>query len=37
MGTGIGHDLSAMLDNDPDKTFVLNQFYEADLIISAKA
>jgi hypothetical protein len=31
MGTGIGHDLSAMLDNDPDKTFVLNQFYEADL------
>ena len=31
MGTGIGHDLSAMLDHDPDKTFVLNQFYEADL------
>ncbi|MBC7848522.1 MAG: type IX secretion system sortase PorU, partial [Chitinophagaceae bacterium] len=31
MGTGIGHDLAAMLDNDPEKTFVLNQFYEAEL------
>lgn len=31
MGTGIGHDLSAMLDNDPEKVFVLNQFYEADM------
>ncbi len=31
MGTGIGHDLSATLDNDPQKVFVLNQFYEAEL------
>jgi len=31
MGTGIGHDLNAMLDNDPQKIFVLNQFYEAEL------
>lgn len=30
MGTGIGHDLSAMLDNDPEKIFVMNPFYEAD-------
>ncbi len=31
MGTGIGHDLTAMLDRDPQKIFILNQFYEADL------
>jgi hypothetical protein len=31
MGTGIGHDLVAMLDNDPEQTFILNQFYEAEL------
>lgn len=31
MGTGIGHDLSAMLDNDPQKIYILNQFYESEL------
>jgi len=31
MGTGIGHDLSAILDNDPEQIFVLNQFYEAEI------
>jgi hypothetical protein len=30
-GTGIGHDITAMLDGDPGKTYVLNDFYEADL------
>lgn len=29
-GTGIGHDVTAMLDNDPGKIFILNDFYEAD-------
>jgi hypothetical protein len=31
VGTGIGHDLVAMLDGDAKNTFVLNRFYEADL------
>jgi hypothetical protein len=31
MGTGIGHDLVAMLDNDPEQQFVLNEFYESEL------
>jgi hypothetical protein len=31
LGTGIGHDLVAVLDEDPKQTFVLNRFYEADL------
>lgn len=30
MGTGIGHDLVAILDNDQKQTFVLNQFYESE-------
>lgn len=29
LGTGIGHDLTVMIDNDPDKLFVLNKYYEA--------
>jgi hypothetical protein len=31
MGTGIGHDLVAVLDNDQKNTFVLNEFYESDM------
>ncbi len=31
LGTGIGHDLIATLDNEPDKSFILNRFYESDL------
>lgn len=31
MGTGIGHDLVAILDNDQKQQFILNQFYESDL------
>ncbi len=31
VGTGVGHDITANLDNDPQKTFVLNDFYESDL------
>jgi hypothetical protein len=31
MGTGIGHDLVAILDNDPDQQFVLNSVYESDV------
>jgi len=31
MGTGIGHDLVAVLDNDQKNTFVLNEFYESDV------
>jgi flagellar hook assembly protein FlgD len=31
MGTGIGHDLQAILDNDPEKKFILNEFYESEL------
>ena len=30
MGTGIGHDLVAVLDNDPEKKFILNEFYETE-------
>ncbi|MBO9634722.1 MAG: type IX secretion system sortase PorU [Chitinophagaceae bacterium] len=30
MGTGIGHDLVAILDNDQRSTYVLNQFYESE-------
>ena len=30
-GSGIGHDISITIDNDPTKYFVLNDFYEADL------
>src|SRR5690606_29576121 len=29
-GTGIGHELLATLDNDNDKYFILNDFYQAD-------
>lgn len=31
MGTGIDHNLVAILDNNPNQTFVLNSFFEADL------
>ncbi len=31
VGTGVGHDITAVLDNDPNKTFILNDFYESDL------
>lgn len=31
MGTGIGHDLVAVLDNDQQNPYVLNQFYETEL------
>jgi hypothetical protein len=31
MGTGIGHDLMAILDNDQKQSFVLNEFYESEL------
>ncbi|MBO9200393.1 MULTISPECIES: type IX secretion system sortase PorU [Niastella] len=31
LGTGIGHDLVAILDNDQKNEYVLNEFYEADL------
>jgi hypothetical protein len=31
MGTGIGHDLVAILDNDPDQSFVLHEFYESEI------
>jgi hypothetical protein len=30
-GTGIGHDITAMLDNNSDQIFNLNNYYEADL------
>lgn len=30
-GTGIGHDITSMLDNDPGQIFNLNNYYEADL------
>lgn len=30
LGTGIGHNLQAMLDNDPSQVFVLNDYYTAD-------
>ncbi len=28
LGTGIGHDISVMLDDDPKKVFILNNFFE---------
>lgn len=31
MGTGIGHDLTAIIDGDPKQTFVLNNFFESEL------
>jgi hypothetical protein len=30
-GTGIGHDITAMLDNDNNRIFILNDFYESEL------
>ena len=30
VGTGIGHDITAVLDNNSNKVFILNDFYEAD-------
>lgn len=30
-GSGIGHEISAVLDDDESNTFLLNEFYEADL------
>jgi len=29
-GSGIGHDLTGFLDNDPDRSFVLNSYFEND-------
>lgn len=29
LGTAIGHDLMAQLDNDPDQYYVLNEYYQA--------
>ena len=29
-GIGLGHDLVAILDNNPDQQFILNEYYEAD-------
>lgn len=31
VGSGIGHDIAAVLDNNTDNTFVLNDYYEADM------
>lgn len=31
VGNGIGHDITATLDNDPNSIFTLNDYYEADL------
>jgi Peptidase family C25 len=31
VGTGIGHDITAILDGDTKKTFVLNDFFESEL------
>lgn len=30
IGSGIGHDITGFLDNERDKSFVLNNYYEAD-------
>lgn len=30
-GSSIGHDITAQLDNNPEKVFVLNEYYESDL------
>jgi hypothetical protein len=29
-GSGIGHDITGFLDNDPNQSFVLNNYYESD-------
>lgn len=31
VGTGIGHDITAVLDGDPKKIYVLNDFFESEL------
>ena len=31
VGTGIGHDITAIIDNNPRNTLVLNDFYEGDV------
>jgi hypothetical protein len=31
VGNGIGHDITATLNDDPDQIFILNDYYEADL------
>ncbi len=31
VGNGIGHDITAQLDNEPQKLYVLNDFYESNL------
>lgn len=31
VGSGIGHDIAAVLDNNTEKTYVLNDYYESDL------
>ncbi len=31
MGTGIGHDLVVTLDNDQQKKYMLNEFYESEI------
>lgn len=31
VGNGIGHDITVILDGNPQKTYVLNDFYESDL------
>jgi hypothetical protein len=30
IGSGIGHDLTGFLDNDPNRSFVLNNYFEND-------
>ena len=30
-GSGIGHDITAFLDNDPNRSFVLNSYFENDI------
>lgn len=30
-GTSVGHDITAILDDDPQKTYILNNFYETEL------
>lgn len=30
LGKGIGHDLVVMLDNDPDRQYILNNYYQAE-------
>jgi len=31
VGNGIGHDITAQLDNKPDQVYILNDYYEAEL------